>query len=386
MKKKLTAVMLVVVMAISLIAHCMAANDTIKVVFEGKQLVFDVAPVIENDRTLVPMRAIFEALGYTVEWDGENRSIKATNKTDEINMHIDFFTFWVNGTAIQMDVAPTIREGRTLVPLRAVSEASGCDVQWNEVSRTIYIGRGEQRPESVMATAEPTATPTPKPTSPDLALNVTELELKEGKSETLETTVKVNLADKRIVWDSSDHTIATVSRSGRVTALEEGTCVITARAGDVVAECQVTVKNVPKEPELEVKGYNTTKLFVDNRNYLTINIFNYGEYPVTIKSTGEYTYLAGAEGQVSNSITNESKYDVYTQQLSCPETVIEPSSYEVLTFTRTKDEPKVGKKVLKEDFNETFTFRFEYDGKEYTAKKIKVSTKDDETIVKDFTY
>ena len=385
MKKKITAVILVVMMAVNLLVHVIAADDTIKVVFEGKQLVFDVAPVIENDRTLVPMRTIFEALGYTVEWDGENRSIKATSATDEINMHIDFYTFWVNGEAKQMDVAPTIKEGRTLVPLRAVSEASGCEVQWNEVARTIYIGRGSQHAESVMATAEPTASPTPKPTSPDFVMDITELKLKEGESETIETTVKARLADKRVVWDSSDHTIATVSRSGRVTGLEAGTCTITAKVEDVVAECQVTVTNVPKEPELEVKGYNTTKLFVDNRNYLTINIFNYGEYPVTIKGTGEYQYLAGAEGQAT-SVTKESKYDVYTQKLSCPETVIAPSTYQVLTFTRTKDEPKVGKKVLKEDFNEAFTFQFEYDGKDYTAKKIQVSTKDDDKVVNDFTY
>lgn len=380
MKKKLTAIMLIIAMAVQ--AVVLAADDTIKVIFKGEQINFDVPPVIENDRTLVPMRAIFEKLGYDVEWDGETRSIRATNKTDEINMHIDFYTFWRNGEAMQMDVAPTIRDGRTLVPLRAVSEASGCDVQWNDVTKTIYIGKGDVKQESVMKTPEPTVEPTQVPViSDDIYLDKTELKIDEGKSEVLNATVKAWMTDGRIVWNSSDHTIATVTAKGKVTALKEGECIITATIKGQTAECKVTVRNVPKEPELESIGYNTTKLFVDNRHYVTITLFNYGDYPVTIPGEAEYTYLTAPEtGKTST------QYDIYTQKLSSPQVIIKPGSYEQITFTMTKDKPEVGKKANKKDFEETLKFKFEYDGKTYTATKIKTSSRKDEEQKIDFKY
>lgn len=380
MKKKLTAVMLIIAMAVQLAVT--AADDTIKVIFKGEQIVFDVPPVIENDRTLVPMRAIFEKLGYNVEWDGETRSIKATSSTDEINMHIDFYTFWRNGTAMQMDVAPTIRDGRTLVPLRAVSEASGCDVQWNEVTRTIYIGKGDVKQESVMTTPEPTPEATKTPyISDDIYLNKTELTIDEGESEVLEPTVKAWMTDGRIVWNSTDHTVATVTAKGKVTGINEGECIITATIKGQTAECKVTVRNVPQKPDLESIGYNTTKLFVDNRHYVTITLFNYGEYPVTIPGDAEYTYLTDPETGKSST-----QYDIYTQKLSSPKVVIKPKSYEQITFTMTKDKPEVGKKANKKDFEETLKFPFEYDGKTYTATKIKTSSRKDEEQKIDFKY
>lgn len=380
MKKNLTAILLLLALACNMIV--MAANDDIKVVFEGEQMTFDVPPVIEDDRTLVPMRAIFEKLGYSVEWDGDTRSIKATNNTDEINMHIDFYTFWRNGEAIQMDVAPAIRDGRTLVPLRAVTEASGCEVQWNQTTRTIYIGKGNKVAQSVMTTPEPTPEATKTPyISDDIYLDKSELRIDEGKTETLNATVKAWMTDARLVWNSSDHSVATVTSKGKVTALKEGECTITATIKGQSAECHVIVNNVPKKPELEAIGYNTTKLFVDNRNYVTITLFNYGSYPVTIPGDAEYIYLTAPEDK-----NGSTKYDIYTQKLTSPTVVIKPGSYEQITFTMTKDKPTAGSTASKSDFDDTLKFTFEYDGKTYTAEKIKTSSRKDEVQKIDFKY
>ena len=84
-----------------------------------------------------------------------------------------------------------------------------------------------------------------------ISLNKTELTLTEGESETLTTTIKPNDAtDKTIIWSTSDAMVATVE-NGKVTALKAGVTVITAKAGDHSATCEVTVKE-PDKPE----GFN----------------------------------------------------------------------------------------------------------------------------------
>ncbi len=115
-------------------------NGDIRVVVDGKDIVFDQKPIIENSRTLVPMRAIFEALGATVEWFPKNESITAVNNGKTITMKIGNKNISVNETdTIVLDVAPKIINSRTLVPLRAVSEVFDAEVVWDNNSRTVTI-------------------------------------------------------------------------------------------------------------------------------------------------------------------------------------------------------------------------------------------------------
>ena len=107
------------------------AGDAIRVVLDGQMLQFDVPPVIENDRTLVPLRVIFEALGAEgnnpiadVEWNGETQTVTAKRSDTEIKLIIGGEAY-VNGQAVELDVPAKIIEDRTLVPLRFVSEALG---------------------------------------------------------------------------------------------------------------------------------------------------------------------------------------------------------------------------------------------------------------------
>ena len=71
--KKLLCMILAAVMILSSVSAVVFANDEIKVLVDGNQLEFDVAPVIEDGRTLVPMRAIFEALGADVDWNESSK-------------------------------------------------------------------------------------------------------------------------------------------------------------------------------------------------------------------------------------------------------------------------------------------------------------------------
>jgi len=110
-----------------------------KVVLDGQQLSFDVPPIIEDGRTLVPLRAIFEALGANVSWDENTQSITATKADTSIKLQINSKTAYKNNQATSLDAPPKIVNNRTLIPLRFVSEALGANVNWNEDNQTISI-------------------------------------------------------------------------------------------------------------------------------------------------------------------------------------------------------------------------------------------------------
>ena len=112
----------------------------IMVFINKKQLNFDVPPITENDRTLVPMRAIFEALGAEVEWENETRTATATKNGITVSVTIDSNKMQKNAEEIKLDVpARLVGDSRTLVPLRAISEAFGCRVEWDEKLQRVDI-------------------------------------------------------------------------------------------------------------------------------------------------------------------------------------------------------------------------------------------------------
>ncbi len=99
----------------------------------------NVVPYIENDRTMVPLRFISEAFGAEVTWDAETRTVGIALDETEITMQIDNQSYTINGDTAEMDVAPVIREDRTFVPLRFVSEALNKSVYWNGTTRVVVI-------------------------------------------------------------------------------------------------------------------------------------------------------------------------------------------------------------------------------------------------------
>lgn len=114
-------------------------NDgEIKVLIDGKMLEFDVQPTIINDRTMVPVRKIFESLGAAVYWYDDTQTIISRKNDVNIEMIIDNHLMSIDGKVIYLDVPPTIIGERTLVPVRAISEAFGYKVDWlnNVVSIT----------------------------------------------------------------------------------------------------------------------------------------------------------------------------------------------------------------------------------------------------------
>jgi hypothetical protein len=109
-----------------------------KVILDGSLLVFDVPPIIEDGRTLVPLRTIFEALGATVEWDNDTQTVSAVKAGNEVKLVIGGQAY-KNGSPVSLDVPARIISGRTLAPLRFVSEAMGCAVEWDNDTQTVNI-------------------------------------------------------------------------------------------------------------------------------------------------------------------------------------------------------------------------------------------------------
>ncbi len=111
----------------------------ISVLYNGSKLNFDTAPVIENGRVLVPMRAIFEVQGAEVLWDGNSKSITSNNGDKRIVLKVGSNQAIIDSDSSTLEVPPKIINGRTLVPLRFVSESFGAEVLWDGTKRRISI-------------------------------------------------------------------------------------------------------------------------------------------------------------------------------------------------------------------------------------------------------
>ena len=154
MRRKLLLGLTVSAMLATLFIGLPLAETTapIRVIVNGTQLTLDVPPTIQNGRTLVPMRAIFEALGASVHWDDSTSTIRAYRREDAIILQLGNRTAWVNGPELRMDLAPVAIGGRTMVPLRFVAEALGAEVAWVDATRTVTVQHTPYTPKPIGGT------------------------------------------------------------------------------------------------------------------------------------------------------------------------------------------------------------------------------------------
>jgi len=115
-------------------------GNVIRVFLNGREINFQgVPPVQEAGRVLVPLRGVFEALGAFVDFNSATQTITATRGATRIQLTLGSTSAYVNGQLRVLDVPARTLTGRTLVPLRFVSEALGAQVDWNGNSRIINI-------------------------------------------------------------------------------------------------------------------------------------------------------------------------------------------------------------------------------------------------------
>lgn len=117
-------------------------TSSIKIFVNGRVIVFDEPPYINKDeRTMVPIRFVSESLGSKVNWNNKERSVTIEGNGKIIKLRIGQKSAFVNGKPINVDTKPEIKNGRTMVPLRFVSEVIGAKVNWNQDTRTIQINQ-----------------------------------------------------------------------------------------------------------------------------------------------------------------------------------------------------------------------------------------------------
>lgn len=150
--KRLARVTAALLLAVGLVASpAAAAEPPIHVLLQGSQVQFDAEPFVENNRTLVPIRALSERLGFTVGWVEAEQKITLTKGADVVILWIGKTEASVNGKPFTLDVAPKIQRDRTFVPLRFISEHLGAKVYWDGANRHVRVTpKGQSDPDALV--------------------------------------------------------------------------------------------------------------------------------------------------------------------------------------------------------------------------------------------
>ncbi len=133
-----TGLILMIVMLLGTVVS-FGGSGSIQIKLDGSDIVSDSPPVIVDGRTLVPARALFEAMGGAVDWDGASREVTVTVGDVTVKLKIDSRKAYINGVETTLDVPAGIIGSRTMIPVRFVSEAAGCEVSWDGKNRIVNI-------------------------------------------------------------------------------------------------------------------------------------------------------------------------------------------------------------------------------------------------------
>jgi len=207
-----------------------AAARPVRVLVNSEVVVFpDQQPVIVSGRTLVPVRFVSEALGNDVEWVAATSTVVIKGKGRTIALHIGRSNVEVDGVARTIDVPALLIGGRTMVPLRFISEMFGAIVAWDDSTYTVIV------------TTPPSQAKVPVT---GVSLNRITLSLSPTRTSLLIATVfSANATNTGVHWSSSSPSVASVNPNGLVTAHAVGTAIITVTTldGGKQAKCSVTV-------------------------------------------------------------------------------------------------------------------------------------------------
>ncbi len=142
-KKMIAGVLAIVIMLTSsafAVSATSPATDNVTVKVDGKVVDFpDQQPIIVNDRTLVPVRFIAESLGYDVDWNPVDNS--AVIDGGKIVLYIGTNKAKINGKSVTLDVTSTLINDRTMVPLRVIAEALNCTVDWFGTNQMVLVNK-----------------------------------------------------------------------------------------------------------------------------------------------------------------------------------------------------------------------------------------------------
>lgn len=153
----ITAILMIFVMLPGISAN--NYDDSITVELDGNKIDFDVNPQVVDGRTLVPLRKIFEEIGALVKWDDETQTVSARKNSKTVSLTVDTAELKIDKgdvddegnpvvETVTLEVPAQVVSGRTLVPARAVSEAFGLDVAWDEKKNKVIITSDDEDDDS----------------------------------------------------------------------------------------------------------------------------------------------------------------------------------------------------------------------------------------------
>jgi S1-C subfamily serine protease len=155
-----------------------ATPDHVGLTINQKVVRFETMPLQQNGRVLVPLRAICEAIGATVEWDAKTQTAKITRDHDKIEMTLGSTAAHKNDQTFTLDVPPQLIDDATMIPVRFLIEGFGLQAKWDEATRTVSID------------TLPAAKPTP-PANNQSALSIKEI------AKNFDRVVMINIYDKK---------------------------------------------------------------------------------------------------------------------------------------------------------------------------------------------
>ena len=120
------------------------AEQKISVYLNGEEIDFSQEPVVIDRRTMIPLRGIFEKMGYSISWDASTKSCLISNDIQKITMRDGHKGMQVNDQAFMLDVPAQIINDSFMIPLRAVAECTGAVVTWDANTKTVYINSNHE--------------------------------------------------------------------------------------------------------------------------------------------------------------------------------------------------------------------------------------------------
>ena len=137
--KKYFIVLLIFIFSVTGVCVNAAGESKIDVVYHGNAIEFDAEPYYKNGRIMVPVRAIFEAMGAKVDWDEETQTAIATMGETTVSMKCGSSNYTINGIGYTMDAAVEKHYDRIFAPARYVAESFGRKISYHQGSETAYI-------------------------------------------------------------------------------------------------------------------------------------------------------------------------------------------------------------------------------------------------------
>lgn len=188
---RIFSVLLTIILSVSLCCACQAEEKTDNdfmltmeidnpvMTINGTEQNIDenaTSPVIQNGRTLVPIRAIIEAMGGKVDWNQGTQTTTLSYNSDKIDLIINSTTAYLNGAENTLDTAPVVINNRTMLPIRFIAESFKFDVEWNQETQTVTIKKSadaaEENVEPLSDAIEEAAMPETNPSKDNKALVV----------------------------------------------------------------------------------------------------------------------------------------------------------------------------------------------------------------------